>query len=92
LLLHFIAQQLDPADERAVAVREQAQVLVAREELPEALSREEHLVGVQRPALVDRDEPLLERRAGVAELGLGRAEVLRGPPHVAPDRDELLVQ
>ena len=54
---HLIPQLLDAPHERAIAQRQQVQVLVARHELAERRRREQRLRGVHRTALVDVHEP-----------------------------------
>src|SRR5690606_21944866 len=57
----------DLVDQEAVVERDQVQVLVPVEQVPEALGAEEDLDGVERPALVDGAEPATEHDAPLGQ-------------------------
>ena len=61
LLLDLVAQLLDAADQRAVAQREQVEILVARDQLAERSRGQHRLRREQRAALVDVDQPASQR-------------------------------
>ena len=66
----LIAQLFDARNEGAIVQREGMKILVTRNELAKRLSRQQRFGGEQRTALVDVDEPPLERRPFVPELTL----------------------
>src|SRR6185437_10836576 len=84
-LRHVVRQQ-------AILPAHEIQVLVARQQVAEALRREEHLVPVQRPALRDVHEAPLEHRALLGERVLGEQQVDRGPIDLVRQRIDLAVQ
>ena len=63
--------------EQAILLADEEEVLVARQQIPEGLRREQHLVGVQRPALVDVHQAALEHGALLLERVLREQQVHR---------------
>src|SRR6266513_911711 len=84
-LRHVVRQQpILPADE--------IQVFVARQQVAEALRREQHLVPVERPAFRDVDQAPLEHGALLGEGVLGEQQVDRGPVDLVRQGIDLAVQ
>ena len=69
-LVHVIGQQ-------AVLATHEIQILVARQQIAEALSREQDLPAVERAALVDVDQPPLQHGALLQQRVLRDQQVHR---------------
>ena len=67
-------------------------ILVTRNELAKRLSRQQRFGGEQRTALVDVDEPPLERRPFVPELTLRAHRVLRRRVDLGIDCRQLSIE
>src|SRR6266702_813320 len=84
-LRHVVRQE-------AVLPAHEIQVLVARQQVAEALRREQHLVRVQRPPFGDVDQAALQDGALLGEGVLGEQQVDRGPVDLVRQRIDLAVQ
>src|SRR5438552_15847834 len=84
-LRHVVRQQ-------AILPAHEIQVLVARQQVAEALRREQHLVRVQRPPFGDVDQTALQDGALLREGVLGEQQVDRGPVDLVRQRIDLAVQ
>src|SRR5437763_10151754 len=78
--------------EQPVLPAHEVEVLVARQEVAEALGGEQHLVGVERPAFVDVREAVVEHRPLLLEGVLGEQQVHGGAVDLPRDAVDLAVQ
>ena len=68
------------------------QILVARDELAECVGGQQRFAGVERTALVDVDQPAVQRRALGLQLVLRTGHAARCVGYLLGDRGELAVE
>ena len=92
-LIDYLRPELvHPRDDGAITLRENVQILVASYEIAEGLRGKHHLERVQRPPLVDLDQPLPQHRALDLHLVLRADQIRRGVFDFTIQGRELLVQ
>ena len=72
---HAVPELLDVGHQRPVLAAGEVEVLVAAEQVAERFGGEQRLEGVERPALVDVDQPPLEHRAALGQVVLGQDQL-----------------
>ena len=72
---HAVPELLDVRHQGPVLPAGEVEVLVAAEQVAERLGGEQRLEGVERPALVDVDQPALEHGAPLGQVVLGQDQL-----------------
>ncbi len=92
LRFDFGVQIVETVNQALVSQGQQVEIFVPRDELPDGLRGEQHLGGIERPPLVDLDQPPLQHRALHRGFALRLLEVVGGRLHLVRDCDHLLVE
>jgi hypothetical protein len=87
-----VVEQFDATDERAVAERQQMEILVSRDHRAERLGAEERLIRIERAAFVDLGQPVPEHGAFDRQLVLGPDQIGRRRVDIGRDRAQLRVE